>query len=245
MPGQHSQSRPARPKQGTKGGRGWLVAITAGVVVVAGVGFAAVAVRSNTNKASATPMSSNGQDLSAATGSGPLDVVSVVPVAGSTQVPTDATVSVHFSEALRADSPTPSLSPPVAGSWQLETPDTFVFVAGAPLVPSSTETVTVPGGAGGVVSADGKTLPESTTAQFTVAEGSTLRLQQLLAQLGYLPLSFTPSGPLSAPQEAAQAQEGTFTWRGNEPRRWSASGRSARPTRSPKVRSWPSSPSTA
>ena len=29
--------------------------------------------------------------------------------------------------------------------------------------------------------------------------------------------AFTPAGPLAAPQEAAQAQEGTFTWRWNEP----------------------------
>ena len=50
-----------------------------------------------------------------------------------------------------------------------------------------------------------------------MAEGSTLRLQQLLAQLGYLPVSFTPAGPLPAPQEAAQPQQGSFGWRWNEP----------------------------
>ena len=50
-----------------------------------------------------------------------------------------------------------------------------------------------------------------------MAAGSTLRLQQLLAQLGYLPVSFTPAHPLTAPQEAAQAQEGSFDWRWTEP----------------------------
>jgi peptidoglycan hydrolase-like protein with peptidoglycan-binding domain len=101
--------------------------------------------------------------------------------------------------------------------WQLVTPDTFAFVASGPLVPSSTETVAVPAGETGVVSTTGKKLAVATTAQFSVAAGTTLRVQQLLAQLGYLPLSFSPAGPLAAPQEAAQAQEGTFTWRWSEP----------------------------
>ncbi len=65
--------------------------------------------------------------------------------------------------------------------------------------------------------AGGGRLASAATFQFTVAAGSTLRLQQLLAQLGYLPVTFTPAGPLSAPQEAAQPQEGTFAWRWTEP----------------------------
>jgi len=105
----------------------------------------------------------------------------------------------------------------VAGSWQQITPTTLAFVATAPLVPSSTETVTVPAGAGGVVSSGGVALGQAATVHFTVADGTTLRLQQLLAQLGYLPVGFTPAGPLSAPQELAQPQEGTFAWRFTEP----------------------------
>ena len=105
----------------------------------------------------------------------------------------------------------------MAGAWHEITADTFAFVASSPFVPSTTETLTVPGGSGGVTSASGKHLSESSTATFTVATGSTLRLQQLLAQLGYLPVSFTPARPLSAPQEAAQAQEGSFSWRWTEP----------------------------
>ena len=97
------------------------------------------------------------------------------------------------------------------------TPDTFAFVATAPLVPSAAETVTVPAGAAGVTSASGKKLTAGGTFGFTVAHGTTLRLQQLLAQLGYLPVTFTPAGPLAAPQEAAQPQEGSFTWRWKEP----------------------------
>ena len=92
-------------------------------------------------------------------------------------------------------SPTPSLTPAVAGTWQLETPDTFRFVASAPLVPSADETVTVPAARRGH-SATGKGLA-ATAPPVHRGPGSTLRLQQLLAHLGYLPVSFTPAGPLT------------------------------------------------
>jgi peptidoglycan hydrolase-like protein with peptidoglycan-binding domain len=146
-----------------------------------------------------------------------MNVVSVSPVDGASGVPSDATITVQFSEPLAAHTPVPTLTPAVAGTWQRVTPTTLAFVAAAPLVPSSTETVTVPAGSGGVVSSGGVALGQAATVQFTVAAGTTLRLQQLLAQLGYLPVSFAPAGPLTAPQELAQPQEGTFTWRFAEP----------------------------
>jgi peptidoglycan hydrolase-like protein with peptidoglycan-binding domain len=57
-----------------------------------------------------------------------------------------------------------------------------------------------------------------TTGTWSVPPGSTSRLQQLLAQLGYLPLRFNPSTPVAstpAAQEAAAINppKGTFTWR--------------------------------
>ena len=60
-------------------------------------------------------------------------------------------------------------------------------------MPGATETLTVPGGPSGVVGSEGQHLAQTVTSQFTVAPGSTLRLQQLLAELGYLPLTFTPA----------------------------------------------------
>jgi peptidoglycan hydrolase-like protein with peptidoglycan-binding domain len=204
------------PNQGVPGRRGWLIAITAGVVAVVGVGIAAVAVHTNSTKASAAPTAAPSREL-ATSGAGPFRVTSVSPGNGDTQVPSDATISVRFSGRIKAGSPTPALSPAVTGSWQLVTPDTYSFVASAPLVPSTTETVLVPAGDNGVVSTSGKVLAQAVGVRFTVADGNTLRLQQLLAQLGYLPVSFTPAGPLVAPQEAAQPQEGTYAWRANEP----------------------------
>jgi peptidoglycan hydrolase-like protein with peptidoglycan-binding domain len=182
-----------------------LVALTA-----LGVGVAAVAHGSS----SATPAPRSGGARTPAT---PLTAVSMTPATGSTDVPSDATLSVVFSTPLAAHTPTPTLTPPIPGAWELVTPTTLAFVATSPLVPSTTETISLPAGPTGITSANGKHLAVASSSQFSVASGSTLRLQQLLAQLGYLPLSFTPAGPLAAPQEAANAQEGTFNWRSPEP----------------------------
>ena len=46
-----------------------------------------------------------------------------------------------------------------------------------------------------------------------MAAGDTLRLQQLLAELDYLPVGFTPSGPAPTRADLALDQPGTFAWR--------------------------------
>ncbi len=211
----HSKASPTRRARSRRGTVPLLVALVA--VAVVGVSAAAVSLHGAGNGAAAAPTTTAAPALEAAVHEGPFDLTSSSPAAGATDVPTDATVSVHFSLPVDPHSPTPSLSPAVSGAWHLITPDTFAFVASAPFVPLATETVTVPGGSGGVTSVTGKSLAQSWAATFTVAAGTTLRLQQLLAQLGYLPVGFTPARPLSAPQEAAQAQEGSFSWRWAEP----------------------------
>ena len=105
----------------------------------------------------------------------------------------------------------PTLTPPVAGSWAVLSPSLLEYQATGPLVPGATETVTVPGGSSGVVGSEGQHLAQSVTSQFTVAPGSTLRLQQLLAELGYLPLTFTPASPLTSPTQEGNDQVGSFT----------------------------------
>jgi len=216
MPSDHAHSKSSTAPRAPSGRRVLPLAVSLVAVVLVGVAVAAFGVHDPSVRASASPTSTVRAEEAAAH-SGPFSLASVTPAPGSAVVPTDATVSVRFSVPLSPNSPTPSLTPAVSGLWQEVTPETFAFVASAPFVPSATETVTVPGGSGGVTSATGKTLAQSSTATFTVAAGSTLRLQQLLAQLGYLPVSFTPARPLTAPQEAAQAQEGSFEWRWNEP----------------------------
>lgn len=208
MPAAHAHAKKSR----SAGRR--IALILAVVVVVGGVGMAVVA-RSTGTKVSATPTTAMPAGRTPTTG--PLAIVAVSPVDGATGVPSDATITVQFSEPLAAHTPTPTLTPALAGTWQRLTPTTLAFAAAAPLVPSSSEVLTVPAGAGGVLSAAGVPLGQGATVHFSVAAGTTLRLQQLLAQLGYLPVAFAPTGTAAAPQELAQPQEGSFTWRNPEP----------------------------
>jgi peptidoglycan hydrolase-like protein with peptidoglycan-binding domain len=85
-------------------------------------------------------------------------------------------------------------------------------VATAPFIPTASETLTIPAGAAGPRGTHGAVLAAPVTVTFSVAQASTERLQQLLAQLGYLPLTFTPTGSLPL-NGAATAQPGTFAWR--------------------------------
>ncbi len=144
----------------------------------------------------------------------PFDIVSTSPSSGATNVAPDTTITVTLSSPVGADSPWPTLSPPMLGSWQATTPTTLTFTPSGSFVPSTPVTLTIPGGKGGMVGAQGQRLASGETVQFTIAPGSELRLQQLLAELGYLPVSFTPTNPVPVPaNEQALPQPGTFSWR--------------------------------
>src|ERR1700733_2924928 len=198
MSGEHVRTR--------SGARRWLIAIVCVVVVaIAAGGFVAVD-RLHSNQAAATP----------STPPPALTVASVSPTGAN--VAAGSTVTVQFSTDLAPNSPMPTLSPPVAGAWAVLSPSLLEYQATVPLVPGATETVTVPGGPSGVIGSEGQHLAQSVTSQFTVAPGSILRLQQLLAELGYLPLTFTPASPLTSPTQEGNNQVGSFTWRwANQP----------------------------
>ena len=142
----------------------------------------------------------------------PLALVSTSPPTGAPAITPGTTLAVTVSAALSPYTPPPTLTPPLAGNWVLSSPTHLQFVAQQPLVPGSAETLTVPGGANGLLGAHGQRLAASQSVPFTVAPGSTLRLQQLLAQLGYLPVTFVPTAPV-APGALAAPQPGTFAWR--------------------------------
>lgn len=141
----------------------------------------------------------------------PETVASISPADGTTGVAPDTAIVVGFSTPLRSAEPVPTVSPEVPGTWLVRNSTTLVFTPAASFVPSTTYTVTVPGGPAGVVARDGQVLTPSVSASFTVGTGSVLRLQQLLATLGYLPLQFT--GTVPRPRDMAMPQRGTFTWR--------------------------------
>ncbi len=192
MAGEH-----ARQPQGR---RVWVILIVcAAALVVAAGGF--VAVDHFNNQAAATPTAPPP----------PLSVTSVSPT--GTNVAAGSTLTVEFSTDLAPNSPMPTLNPPVTGAWVALSPSLLEYQASGPLVPGATETITVPGGGGGVIGSRGQHMAQTVTSRFTVASGSILRLQQLLAELGYLPLTFTPASPLTSPIQEGNDQVGSFSWR--------------------------------
>lgn len=141
-------------------------------------------------------------------------VSSITPTTGTQDFAPDGSITVTLSQPLAPSSPYPTISPNLPGSWSRVSPTTLVFEPDASFVPYQTFTVTVPGGDHGLLAADGARLEASQTIRLTVAPGSTQRLEELLAQLGYLPLVFKPADPASLPaSQEAVSQPGTFSWR--------------------------------
>jgi peptidoglycan hydrolase-like protein with peptidoglycan-binding domain len=160
----------------------------------------------------------------------PLQVLSVTPAAGAHRVNGTAPIRVQFSAPLAASTPMPRLSPHIAGSWQVQG-DTAVFTPAAGYFQNTRVTLKIPGGPAGMISVGGARagsgglLAAGVTETFTTGSFSTLRLQQLFAQLGYLPLTWTPASravisPSSANAELSAAYAppaGTFSWQGDYP----------------------------
>ena len=159
-----------------------------------------------------------------------LQVTSVTPAAGAHNVDGAAPIRVRFSSPLAANTPMPQLSPRIAGNWQVQG-DTAVFTPATGWSQDTRVTLKVPGGASGMVSVDGASvgsgglLASGVTQSFTTGSYSTLRLQQLLTQLGYLPFTWTQKaktvispGNANAELSAAyQPPAGTFSWTGSYP----------------------------
>ncbi len=161
----------------------------------------------------ATPPPHSNGDHSHATTPASFAVVSTVPESGATGVASNQTVTVHLSAAVSGVAGMPTFDPPVPGTWRQTGRTTLSFMASAPFIPASTETLSIPDGTAGPHSSTGATLADPVTVTFTVAQASTERLQQLLAQLGYLPLAFTPTGSIKSPVDAVTAEAGSFAWR--------------------------------
>ena len=188
---------------------GWLLAVVAIVITIASGAFlmgridrrSSPAIRPTTGAPSSTAPTRS------------VAVLSTVPVSGAVGVPSDQVVTVTLSAPVAAGSGLPTLDPPVPGTWRRSGTRDLTFHADAPFVPTTTETLTMPAGPTGLRSTTGGVLVAPVTVTFGVAQASTERLQQLLAQLDYLPVSFTPAGGPPAPTETATAQAGTFAWR--------------------------------
>ncbi|MDX6472292.1 MAG: hypothetical protein QOK22_1108 [Gaiellaceae bacterium] len=131
------------------------------------------------------------------------------------RTPIRLTFSVPVSEAIGTTRP--RFSTRVPGAWRAPDSHTLVFTPtgfGFPL--ASNLQLELPRELG--VTTGAASSPARAIA-LTVAGASFLRLQQLLAGLGYLPLTWTATGSPVARQQAAQIEAavdppaGTFSWR--------------------------------
>jgi peptidoglycan hydrolase-like protein with peptidoglycan-binding domain len=129
----------------------------------------------------------------------PLHVLAAAPD-GSTAVSGAQPVVITFDEPVALSGPMPQITPATPGRWSTPTPNTLRFGPDIPFPPDTAVTVVVPSGVSAV---NGGVLDEQTTVTYHVADGSVLRLQQLLADLHYLPVTFTPSSA-EVDTEAAQ-----------------------------------------
>ena len=126
----------------------------------------------------------------------PIQVASVTPTLHTTKVDGAAPIRVAFSAPMASGSPLPTINPSVPGSWKRNGAG-MVFTPTTPFAPWTKVTVTVPAGTAGVRSEAGGMLAAPVTDHFETAAPSSLRVQQLFAKLGYLPLTWSPAAPTS------------------------------------------------
>jgi hypothetical protein len=206
-----------------------LTATSAAMVLVAGVAIVAFT-SPGSHAAPVTPAQAAAaakQDLPAI----PLQLLSVTPAAGAKGVNGADPIRVQFSAPLAASTPMPTLSPHITGSWQVEG-DTAVYTPAVGYSQNTKVTLKIPGGSNGMISVDGASadagglLASNVTQSFTTGSFSTLRLQELLSQLGYLPLTWTqkPKTAVISPSNANaelfaayRAPAGTFSWKSGYP----------------------------
>lgn len=192
-----------------------------GAVIAAGGGTAAIVIATHPSAAAASGRQATRVAATARPAvkakQAPLRLVSISPAGGARAVNGAGVITVTYDEPLPASAPLPRLSPGIAGSWQ-RTGDTAVFTPATGYSAGMKVTVTVTG-QGNTRDRSGK------SSTFTTGTYSTLRLQQVLAQLGYLPLTWRPAAGATATAANAAAQlsaayappAGTFTWQQGYP----------------------------
>ncbi len=187
-----------------------------GIAAMSAAGLAAVLVAGCTHSGTGTGVEARNAVMP--------KVVSVSPAPGSRNVNGAGQITVTYSQPLSPQAPAPRLTPAIAGTWQ-RTGNRAVFTpkAGFPARTRVTVSIPVPGAAGSKVATTSAT---RVLTAFTTGSYSTLRLQQLLAQLGYLPMTWSPaatSKPVtvnSAREQLSAAYDppaGSFRWKGGYP----------------------------
>jgi len=147
--------------------------------------------------------------------------VALVHPAPGTQLAPGESIRLTLSRTVAAafGSSVPTLEPSVQGSWRQTSAHTLVFTPsglGAPLFEGVHIVLPHPVT---LASVAGLSAHAQTVISWTTPSASLLRLQQLLAQQGYLPVSWHPTGagvPRTATAQllaAVRPPRGTFSWR--------------------------------
>jgi peptidoglycan hydrolase-like protein with peptidoglycan-binding domain len=137
-----------------------------------------------------------------------------------TQIKPSTPITLNFSKPVSQalGSHRPVLTPAAPGHWRTLNSHSIEFVPeGYGYGLGAKVSITMPNG---VRLVGGQRSSGSDAGGWTVPEGSTVRLQQLLSALGYLPLKFSYAGgtgvalTVAAQENAAvKAPRGTFRWR--------------------------------
>jgi lipoprotein-anchoring transpeptidase ErfK/SrfK len=150
-------------------------------------------------------------------------IVAASPTAGAT-ISASTPLELTFSKPVKKifGSERPKLSPEVPGKWKQANRHTLVFTPSGFGVPLASELKVELPEKLGIVQSDGST-KEASDIAWEVPGGTELRLQQMLAQLHYLPVDWkansgeevkkTPEGEVAA---ATEPPHGNFTWRWHE-----------------------------
>ena len=201
------------------------IASGAGIVLAAGVAIVIAAPGSHAADLSSAAQAGADQPTT------PLQITSVTPAENAHYVNGALPIKIAFNQPLATNSPMPTLWPKIAGSWAVNGDDA-VFTPAAGFTEDTKVSIEIPGGSKGM-QAEGVAqsmvpgaglLASSVKDTFYTGTYSTMRLQQLLAQLGYLPLNWTATSPNPAAGNASaqlsaayDPPTGTFTWKSGYP----------------------------
>jgi peptidoglycan hydrolase-like protein with peptidoglycan-binding domain len=159
-----------------------VIAAAAGVAAIAG---SAIILLPHSHAGAAEGSSGSARTVSV------LHVLAASPSAGTEGVNGAAPIRLTLAADVAPDAPLPHITPAIPGSWQ-RNGTSLVFTPTSGFKPQTHVTITVPG--------------QTWTASYTTVTYSLLRLQQLLAQLGYLPMRWTAASASPAPAAAAAAR---------------------------------------
>ncbi len=160
----------------------WKVGAAAGAAAVIVIALVVVVANSSHSASSGQAAAHKAQQAEKAK---PVSVVSVSPGNGATGVNGTSPITVTYSGPVTSGTRMPTLSPNIAGNWQVSR-DTATFTPQVGFTEDTHVTVTIPASAGTTTAA-------ATSFSFTTGRYSILRLDELLSQLGYIPLTWTPT----------------------------------------------------